>query len=188
MTVTAPKVRPEIEWTIPLSEEQIIERLKAALARGDQPIRGLFAQHRIELVPDPTIQHVWSPQLTADLEPSASDEADASTRVHVRFGPHPHVWSLYLAVHATGAFATLGAAVFGYSQYLAGSAPTALWALPAAPVLAALVWAFAFVGQGLSAEQMYTLRRFMERALDDTLEDSLDDRHDHALEAEGASA
>ena len=32
-------------------------------------------------------------------------------------------------------------------------------------VLAALVWALAFVGQGLGSEQMYALRRFIDESL-----------------------
>jgi len=41
----------------------------------------------------------------------------------------------------------------------------AFWAR-LAPVLAGLVWALAFVGQGLGAEQMYALRRFVDESLD----------------------
>ena len=79
-----------------------------------------------------------------------------------RFGPHPHVWTLYVAVHGVGAITTLGAAIFGFSQHLSGQSPWALWALPAAPVLAGLVWALAFVGQSLGANQMVQLRHFVD--------------------------
>ncbi|NOY93418.1 MAG: hypothetical protein GXP55_19725 [Deltaproteobacteria bacterium] len=166
--MSTPRVRPEFELVVPFSCDEVVVRVKAAL-RCDAEVRGLFARGRIELVPDPAVQHFWSPQLEADIEacPASALDAPESTHVRVRFAPHPHVWSFYVAVHALGALATLGAGIFGFSQYLAGGSPWALWALPASPVLAALVWALAFVGQGLSAEQMYALRRFLERALED---------------------
>jgi len=159
----------------PFASEEVVARVKGALARDGVDVKGLFAKGRIELVPNPATRHFWSPQLTADIETreeSADEKTDekagASTHIRVRFGPHPHVWTFYMAVHAVGALSTIGAAVFGLSQYLAGGSPWALWALPAAPILAALVWALAFVGQGLGAEQMYSLRRFLEEALEET--------------------
>lgn len=139
---------------------EVVERIRANLARVRGSIVVTFIGDTIELVPHPSEVHSWSPQLRLDL----SDDA-AGTRIRGRFAPHPHVWSLYLAIHALGAFGTVGAAMFGISQWLAGESPWALWALPIAPVLAALVWALAFVGQGLGSEQMYALRRFIDESL-----------------------
>lgn len=153
LLATGPKVAP-------LSSREVASRIRAFRARAEEPVGRLFVGDRIELVPPASAVHVWSPQLTLDLS-----ESDGGTRIRGRFAPHPHVWSLYLAVHAVGAFGTIGAAMVGTSQHLARQSPWALWALPIAPVLAALVWAFAFVGQGLGAEQMYTLRRFVDEAL-----------------------
>jgi hypothetical protein len=158
----APRVRPTFEISTHLSPQRVADRIRANLDGVKGVIVATFIDDKIELVPDPSIVHSWSPQLTLDL----SETADG-TLVRARFAPHPHVWALYLAIHALGAFGTLGAAMAGLSQYLAGQSPWALWALPIAPVLAALVWALAFVGQGLGAEQMYTLRRFVEESLAD---------------------
>ena len=73
-----------------------------------------------------------------------------------------------MAMHAVGAITTLGAGLFGLSQHLAGDSPWALWILPAAPLMALLVWSLAFVGQSLGGEQMYALRRFIESATETT--------------------
>ena len=161
MKLTTLRLRPRFELSTQLLPDDVVARVKDKLAGRRETIAGLFAPARIELWPQPPRQHLWSPQLTIDLV-----GYPGGTRLDARFAPHPHVWSLYLALHALGAFATIGAAVFGVSQYLAGQSPWALWALPIAPVLAALVWALAFVGQGLGAEQMYELRRFVEEALE----------------------
>lgn len=136
-------------------------RITSHLAHAKASVEPVMVRDEIiELVPHSSAVHLWSPQLRLELT-----EADGRTDIHARFSPHPHVWTLYVAIHAVGAFGTLGAGVFGLSQHLTGQSPWALWALLMSPVLAALVWALAFVGQGLGAEQMYVLRRFVEEAL-----------------------
>lgn len=156
-----PRVRPTFELTAPLSLREAMARITSHLARAKGSVEPMMVRDEIvELVPHPSTVHMWSPQLRLELS-----EVDGQTKIHARFSPHPHVWTLYMAIHAFGAFGTLGAAVFGLSQHLAGQSPWALWALPVSPLLAALVWALAFVGQGLGAEQMYLLRRFVEDAL-----------------------
>lgn len=156
-----PRLRPTFELQVPLSAQEVVARISSHLANARESVEPMMVKDEIvELVPHPSVVHVWSPQLRLELR-----EVDGHTEIRARFSPHPHVWTLYLALHAVGAFGTLGAAVFGISQHVAGQSPWALWALPAAPVLAALVWALAFVGQGLGAEQMYALRRFVEEAI-----------------------
>lgn len=155
-----PKVRPTFEVVAKLSRPEVVQHLRAHVPHHRDSVVVTFIGDTIELVPHSSQVHLWSPQLRLDLA-----DASEGTLIRARFAPHPHVWSAYLAVHAIGAFGTIGAAVFGYSQHLARESPWALWALPIAPVLAALVWALAFVGQGMSAEQMYALRRFVDEAL-----------------------
>lgn len=155
-----PRVRPRFELDTELSAEEVVARVQSALTRERGAIVGVFVPGRIELSPHPSKTSFWSPQLHVTLKPQP-----AGTTLAARFSPHPPTWTLYVAVHAIGAFLTIFAAVFGFSQYVAGETPWALWALPISPVLAALVWALAFVGQSLSADEMYGLRRFLEEAL-----------------------
>lgn len=157
----APRVRPTFELTVALTVREAMTRITSRLAHARASVEPVMVRDEvIELVPHSSTVHMWSPQLRLELM-----EVDDHTDIRARFSPHPHVWTLYLAIHAVGALGTLVAGVFGLSQHLAGQSPWALWALPMAPVLAALVWALAFVGQGLGAEQMYALRRFVEEAL-----------------------
>lgn len=160
-TVVRPRVRPTFELTVSLPVREVVARITSHLAISKDSVEPMMIRDEIvEIVPHPSDVHLWSPQLRLELR-----EVDGHTDIHARFSPHPHVWTLYLAIQVVGAFGTLGAAMFGVSQHLAGQSPWALWALPAAPVLAALVWTLAFVGQGLGAEQMYALRRFVEEAI-----------------------
>lgn len=158
--MAAPKVRPTFEISSELTPSEVVACLQAGRACAEGKVLATFIREKVEIVPHPSVVHTWSPQLTLVLA-----EAEGGTRIRGRFAAHPNVWSLYLAIHALGAFGTIGAAVYGISQHLTGERPWALWALPIAPVLAALVWAFAFVGQNLAFEQMHALRKFVEDAL-----------------------
>jgi hypothetical protein len=159
--MAAPRVRPTFELSIALSTREAMARITSHLVHEKASVEPVMVRDKIvELVPHSSGVHLWSPQLRLELS-----EVDDHTDIHARFSPHPHVWTLYVMIHAVGAFGTLGAGVFGLSQHLAGQSPWALWALPIAPVLAALVWTLAFVGQALGAEQMYMLRRFVDEAL-----------------------
>lgn len=156
-----PRVRPTFDLTVALSTHEAMARIKAHLVRESESVAPVMVREQIvELAPHPSVVHMWSPQLRLELS-----DVEGGTDIRARFSPHPHVWTFYMAIHAFGAFGTIGAGVFGLSQHLAGQSPWALWALPISPVLAALVWALAFVGQALGAEQMYALRRFVDEAL-----------------------
>jgi hypothetical protein len=156
-----PRVRPTFELNVDLSAREVVARITSHLADASASVEPVMIRDDIvELVPHSSEVHSWSPQLRLELS-----EVERHTLIRARFSAHPHVWTLYLAIHAVGAFGTIGAAVWGISQHLAGQSPWAFWALPIAPFLAALVWALAFVGQGLGAEQMYALRRFVEDAV-----------------------
>ncbi|MAQ16121.1 MAG: hypothetical protein CMN30_15190 [Sandaracinus sp.] len=138
----------------------VLARVKTALD-GQSAVRGLVLPHgRIELcVPDGE-RRIWSPQLTVDVR-----EEGGETTLRARFGPDPHVWTLYVALHAVSIFGAFVCVTFGISQWVAGDAPWVLALLPLAVVLPGLVYGAAYVGQGLGSDQMFALRAFLERAV-----------------------
>lgn len=82
-----------------------------------------------------------------------------------RFSPHPHVWTLFMAVYGILALGCTGSLMFGISQWLIAEPPWALVGAPLALALAGFVYGAAVIGQGLSAEQMYVLRAVVDEAL-----------------------
>ncbi len=114
----------------------------------------------------PAHRHFWSPQLELDAQlPDPTDEyAPAEPRLLGRFAPHPHVWTLFMAIYGLIAIGGTAGAMWGLSQWTLGLSPWALWAVPAAIFLAAFVYGAVFIGQGLGAEQMYELRSVVDRA------------------------
>ncbi|HET9958668.1 MAG TPA: hypothetical protein VFQ61_29445 [Polyangiaceae bacterium] len=156
-------IRPSFELESPLDADTIVELVHRRLVDRESPICGVTAAERIELHVPSSRQHLWSPQLVIDLH----EEEEGRTAVYGRFGPHPHVWVLYVGVLAAAAFACLVGGSFGVAQLAMEETPTALWSLPAAAAVVVVLYLMAVAGRSLSAEQMSELRSFFEGALQD---------------------
>ena len=87
---------------------------------------------------------------------------NAGTMVSTRVGPHPHVWTLFLALHTVKAFLGRAGPMYGLSQWMMDGPAWGLLSLPAALCLHAFVAGSAFVRQGLSADHVYRLRTFVD--------------------------
>jgi hypothetical protein len=157
MSEVLPKPRPTFELTSSLPPEEIARRVGHFL-RSNERIKGIALVNRLELAFARKEQHLWSPQVIVDVESGP----EGSSRLHSRFGPHPHVWTMYTAVYFVLGIFGLLAMAYGYSQHTLGESPSALYVLPLLTVLAALTYGVPFIGQGLGFGQMYQLRSTLE--------------------------
>jgi hypothetical protein len=71
---------------------------------------------------------------------------------------------MFMAVYILLALAALGGLSYGIVQYTLGQAPWSLWIVPASAALFGFVYGATLIGQGLGAEQMYTMRSLVDRA------------------------
>jgi len=69
-----------------------------------------------------------------------------------------------MAVYILLALAALGGLSYGIVQYTLGQPPWAFLIVPAAVALFGFVYGATLIGQGLGAEQMYTMRSLIDRA------------------------
>ena len=160
LSTARPRPRPRFELFRPEEPELLLARVKTAL-KGHADVRGMvLPPRRIELTVPDADRRLWSPQLTVDVTPH-----EGGSRIGARFGPDPHVWTLYVALYAVAVFGAFVCLAFGVSQWVAGGSPWVLYLTPLAAVLAGLVHGAAYVGQGLGSEQMYRVRAFLEEAL-----------------------
>lgn len=161
-TSSKPRPRPRFELTVGLPVAEVLERFRGALGRSEQ-VRGLALDYgRVELTCSENEVRFWSPQLTIDVV-----EEGEGARLRARFGPHPHVWTLYVALYSTSLAFAVGCVIFGISQWMVDDQPRALILIPVSFVLSGLVYGASYVGQGLGSLQMQELRNFVETALRD---------------------
>ena len=160
MSSPHPESRPRAEFNTSLSPEEVLARFEAALAAHGCPVEGQVVLGHVELLVREEARHFWSPWLSLEVRA----EADG-THVRGRFGPHPHVWTGFVAAYAVIGFAGVIAAMYGFAQRVLDEPGVALLGVPAAAGLAAFVYGAEWIGKGLGAEQMFAIRDFVEEVL-----------------------
>lgn len=153
-------LRPKFELTISEPAERLLERMERRLRAADCALCGVVTPSRIELQVPPARKHLWSPELRVEVW-----QDGAACRLTGAYGPHPHVWTMFLAVYAGLSFVAFLALIFVLAEYTLGEPLQALYLLPALVLLAVGARSLAFVGQGLAKPQIEELRAF----LDDTI-------------------
>jgi flavin reductase (DIM6/NTAB) family NADH-FMN oxidoreductase RutF len=155
-----PRLRPRFETVVPIEPERLLSRVEQYLQRSDNVFVGMRSASHVQISYPESEQRVGSPQLEIEAIPH-----DEGTLVKARIGPHPNVWTLFVATHAAIAFGGLAAILFGVAQLALGRPPWALLGLVLALGLHAFLAGAAYVGQGLTADQVYRLRALLDDAL-----------------------
>jgi len=155
-----PRPRPRFDFDSPASPEQFLAHFRARL-KDAKRVRGLVVEENCTIEMTLVADHVkvWSPQLSLLVSPSVQGEGSS---IKARFGPHPHVWGMFLAGYALSGMLSCALLLFGVVQIFLDQTPWALYATPLAILGAALVYGAAYVGQGLGSGQMNDLRMSLE--------------------------
>lgn len=116
---------------------------------------------------------VWSPALHLAIEPLDGEVGNDGSvrpgqpwRLRGTFSPSSPVWTAFVAIYLALACVGIGAACWGGAQRIMNDPPWAFVGVPVALLLAGFTYGAAFIGQGLGAEDMYTLRTFVEHLAD----------------------
>jgi uncharacterized integral membrane protein len=168
-------MRPRFEMQLPVDRERWLNTFKSLLETDAESLRGqVFRKHAVVEMRDGE-RTFWSPYLNLEVE----DEPDGSA-IRGRFSPHPNVWTMFMGVYILLAIIALGGFSYGIVQYILGQSPWALAIAPAAVMMFGFVYGATLIGQGLGAEQMYTMRSLVDRACVDALEAPISSAHEEA--------
>lgn len=166
MSSERPQARPEAEFVTPLEPAEVLRRFEARLQEPGCPVEGQLVEGHVELYVHPGERHVWSPWLSLEVR----TEVDG-THVRGRFGPHPHVWTGFMALYSVLAFLGVIAAMYGWAQLRLDEPATALLGVPGALALGAFIYGAEWIGKGLGTEQMFVMRDFVLRVLEPRAQD-----------------
>ena len=152
-------MRPRVELVVPAPPADVFARVRAALARGG-PVQGQMGGSHLALNLRESERHFWSPWLDAHVR-----EHPEGAIIHGRLMPHPSIWTFYIGMYAVLTMSALLGGVFGLMQVVTGTGWWGLIVPPAALTVAIGLYASAFMGQRLGADQMDQLRQFLDVAL-----------------------
>ena len=153
-----PRMRPRFELQLPIDRERWLGALRQLLEDDPGVLRGqVFRKHAVVQMRDQE-RTFWSPYLNLEVE----DEPDGAA-IRGRFSPHPNVWTFFMGVYILLALLALAGLSYGIVQYTLDQPPWAFGIVPAAVALFGFVYGATLIGQGLGAEQMYTMRSLVDR-------------------------
>jgi hypothetical protein len=150
-------MRPQFELPVgdrgPLVFARLQEQLEAPGAELHGHVRRDFAFVRF---PEER-RSLLSPHLELELR-----DSEAGTVLHGRFSPRPNVWTGFMALFFFLGMLGLCGLIYGLAQLMLGGPVWMMWSAPASLALIAFIYGAAFIGQGLSNEEMFELRAFVE--------------------------
>lgn len=150
-------MRPQFDLPVGDAGPAVLERMRDRLRSSPDAlvgqVGGKFAYLRL---PDER-RTLLSPHLHLELR-----DTDDGVVLHGRFSPRPNVWTGFLALFFVIGLVGLGGLVYGLAQLTVEGPTWTMWFAPASLALIAFVYGAAFIGQGLSGEEMYELRAFVE--------------------------
>lgn len=160
--IPKPRMKPRFSINLQNDAGLVMDRLDKILHSERTPVNGkVLKNHAFVQLPREK-RSLLSPYLNLTL-----NESDDGQTLDGRFSPHPHVWTGFMAIYGALAFIGLGGLVFGWAQKLIGESMVAVWLAPISLVVIAFVYGAAVIGQGLTADEMYTLRKAVDRAVED---------------------
>jgi hypothetical protein len=153
-------MRPRFEIPVgdhgPLVFDRLREQLDAPGAVLNGHVRRDFAFVRF---PEKR-RSLLSPHLELELRGS-----ETGTVLHGRFSPRPNVWTGFMALFFFVGMLGLSGLIYGLAQLLLGGPIWLMWSAPVSLAMIAFIYGAAFIGQGLSNEEMFELRAFVERTV-----------------------
>lgn len=160
------RMRPEFEIVLRGPSEALLERMREQLADPDCEIDGQVRQgHAFLGIPDGR-RTLLSPHL--NLECVNMDDCKV---VRGRFSPSPNVWTGFMALFFFIGMLGLAGLMYGLAQLTVDGPRWPMLAAPAAIALNAFIYGAAFIGQGLTNDEMFELRSFVEYAVREAAED-----------------
>lgn len=158
--MSRPRMRPPFKRVVPLSAPRLMEEIRSRLAGPQCQIVGHVLKRHVELTIRPEHRHFWSPHLSVDVF-----EEERGTLLRGRYGPHPNIWTGFMATYGVLLMFALVATVFGLSQWNLGWSPWALLGLPICALGAGVTWLSSLLGQRAAAAQMEQLGLFFDECV-----------------------
>ncbi|HPF36309.1 MAG TPA: hypothetical protein P5571_12285 [Candidatus Krumholzibacteria bacterium] len=155
------RMRPDFRTALKADGDAVLTLLDARLSAPDAPFRGQVRKPHAFVRPLREQRTMLSPQLNLEVIPGD----DGGEILHGVFTPHPNVWTGFMAVFAVLGLLGLAGVMYGFAQMTVDEKPWALLAGPISVALIAFVYGAAFIGQGLSVDEMYALRNYVDRVV-----------------------
>lgn len=155
------KLRPTFELSLGESQQEAVEKLKAAYAARPKDGRIMLYGDYGEVHIPPKEHRFWTPYLAFSID---NRDGQRST-LHARFAPRIEIWTVVWIFYMVFAFSAFFGFILGFSQFMIGHAAWGNWIGLVSLLMWAGLIATAETGQRWSTDQMHTLREQLDELL-----------------------
>jgi hypothetical protein len=150
-------MRPRFEIPLKSVDGECMKRLEDLLAEEGAPYCGqVLKSHAYIQLPDDE-RSLLSPYLNLRII-----EREDRCYLGGRFTPKPEVWMGFMAIYGVLGMIGLAGLMYGFAQMTVKEYPWGFWAVPASLALIAFVYGASIIGQGLTSDEMYRMRAYIE--------------------------
>ena len=150
-------MRPQFEIPVGDRGPLVFDRLRQRLSAPDTEVFGQVRDNFAFLRFPEEKRSMLSPHLDLELR-----EGEGGEVLHGRFSPRPNVWGGFMALFFVLGLLGLCGLFYGFAQMLLGGPIWYMWSAPISLALIAFIYGAAFIGRGLSTDEMYELRSFVD--------------------------
>lgn len=156
-----PRMRPR--FIIPVSGDgkAVLEQLGIQLAAPGSRLTGQVVRGHAFIQMTEDRRSLLSPFLNLELKKEAE-----GTLLCGRYSPSPNVWTGFMALYIFLGLCGFAGLMYGWAQTTVDEFPWGFLVFPASLAVMAFVYGAAVIGQGLTADEMYDLRAFVDRAVE----------------------
>lgn len=155
-----PRMRPRFQLPVSSDGSAVLSQLQSQLEDPGARLSGQVVRDHAFLQIPRERRSLLSPFL--NLELAAGPDG---TLLIGRYSPAPNVWTGFMAIYIFLALIGLAGLMFGWAQTTVDEFPWGFIIFPASLALMAFSYGASVIGQGLTADEMYELRAFVDRAV-----------------------
>jgi len=170
------RVRPIVDLHVQAPAPEVLGRFRARLEAGQGACEGTVGVREMSLVLRGEDRHVFSPWLSVEAH-----VWEGGTRLRGRFGPHPHLWAIFVFIYAIFVFVFIGGLVVGYVQWVMGEVPTGFLVSLAGAFAQGIACGVDLYGRARGRTQMDKVRDFLRNTLPEARELPPETPSPHAL-------
>ena len=156
------RIRPRFTIKADFSPEELIIKIESRLKSEET---NFYAESMltnfIVLKIRETDRKIWTPQLALSI-----DKFENGCTIRGLFGPRPTLWSMFIFFYTGIGVAILFSGLYGLARVSLKLEASILWLIPALLGLALFLYLLAQAGQKFSAQQMFEIHHFFEKAID----------------------
>ncbi len=154
-----PRMRPTFEIPLDATNIDVLDQLSARIDSGDVDLMAQVVTGHAMLKLPRARRSMLSPVLNLEVVEQESGDGPV---LKGRFSPQPNVWTGFMAIYGVLAMIGLGGLMFGFAKMTVEESPAAMLLAPICLALIGFVYGAAFIGQGLTTNDMYEMRAFVD--------------------------